>query len=446
MISLIKRILRLQPGEARLVFLFGFLILSNSLARQLASIVGISGFLDALGADSWLIVICVDYLLVLITGALASLIVDRINRVKLLSLLILSFAVIFVVFRLMFAFHSPGWLVYAFMIITAEQQFVTFPLIFWVLVNDTFSMAQAKRIFPVISGFGFAGLLIGIGMAAISPIVIERLGIHSEDVLLLNVIVYLIACLALVLGLRKVEIRKLSPSQDSVSKSLSEGWDFVRGIPSFRYLMYAILALALGDTIIEFRFLGITEQYFSNQTSYQEFYSLYILGVTLLALIIQTFLTSRIINRMELKNTFFFFPTAVLIGALGILLIPGMSVVVAAMLLVKLTRDTLHESSLKSFLALVPEERRGRVGAFVENYLIALGTILAAVITGLIILGGRLLHLDVTYIYLSIAIFAGGFAIWAIIKLRSVYDSSMLNWRLKRRQRGKTSMLDKLDF
>ena len=36
-------------------------------------------------------------------------------------------------------------------------------------------------------------------------------------------------------------------------------------------------------------------------------------------------------------------------------------------------------------------------------------------------------------------------AIWAIFKMRTVYDSSLFNWRLKRRQR-RSSVLDKLDF
>jgi len=42
-------------------------------------------------------------------------------------------------------------------------------------------------------------------------------------------------------------------------------------------------------------------------------------------------------------------------------------------------------------------------------------------------------------------VLAALFAIWAILKMRSVYESSLFNWRLKRRQR-RTSVLDKLDF
>jgi hypothetical protein len=40
---------------------------------------------------------------------------------------------------------------------------------------------------------------------------------------------------------------------------------------------------------------------------------------------------------------------------------------------------------------------------------------------------------------------ASMFALWAIYRMRRVYDSSMFNWRLKRRQRA-ASVLDKLEF
>jgi AAA family ATP:ADP antiporter len=47
--------------------------------------------------------------------------------------------------------------------------------------------------------------------------------------------------------------------------------------------------------------------------------------------------------------------------------------------------------------------------------------------------------------YLAIALLAAGVAVWAILNMRRTYDSSLLNWRLKRRQRG-ASVLDNIEF
>jgi hypothetical protein len=49
------------------------------------------------------------------------------------------------------------------------------------------------------------------------------------------------------------------------------------------------------------------------------------------------------------------------------------------------------------------------------------------------------------YVYIGAALLASVVATWAIARVRATYDTSMLNWRLKRRQRG-ASVLDKLEF
>ena len=48
-------------------------------------------------------------------------------------------------------------------------------------------------------------------------------------------------------------------------------------------------------------------------------------------------------------------------------------------------------------------------------------------------------------VYLGLAAVAAVVAVWLVIQMRKFYDSSLWNWRLKRRQR-RADVLDKLDF
>ena len=83
---------------------------------------------------------------------------------------------------------------------------------------------------------------------------------------------------------------------------------------------------------------------------------------------------------------------------------------------------------------------------FMDSYVPAVGTIVACGVTGLIIFIGRWLGIDANfYIYLAAAALAALVAGWSIYRMQNVYDSSMLNWRLKRRER-RASVLDKLNF
>jgi AAA family ATP:ADP antiporter len=440
------RLFRLQPGEGGLVFALGFLLFGNSLARQVSNIVSVSGFLNSGGVNQMLLVLLIDYTIVLIVAMLQSLIVDRFNRVRMMGFVSIAFAVVFVILRLMFVLGAPGWLNYSVMYLVAEQQFVLFPIIFWVLANDVSSFSKSQRIFPLIASGGFIGKLVGIGIAGVSSSFFAWAGLKSEEILLFNSLIYVVAYIVILTSLRNVESRPVVQRTETARETMAEGWNFVRDVPSFRYLMLAVLALALADTIIEFRFLVITDAVFVGQTAYQNFYSLYRLAATLLAFGVQTFLTNRFISNVHLKNVFFVFPIVVLLGSGGMMLSAAIAMAVGTMLGLKLTRETVDESARKSFQALVPEERRGRVSMFMDSYLASIGTILACLITGAIVLIGLWLNKDLHVVYMAVAFLSGGFALWATFKLRKVYESSLLNWRLKRRQRATSSVLDSLDF
>ena len=85
-----------------------------------------------------------------------------------------------------FTFRVPGALNYAVLYIVAEQQFIFFPLFFWVLANDIFDPAQARRLFPFIAAWSFIGKILGSLLTYSSPTLFERLNIASEEVLVIN--------------------------------------------------------------------------------------------------------------------------------------------------------------------------------------------------------------------------------------------------------------------
>ena len=428
-----------------LVVTFGFLIFGNSLARQVSNIVSVSGVLDVEGPNALLVVLIIDYALVFIVSAFQSLFVDRFNRVYMIAIVSLGFALAFILLRAMFWMYAPEWLNYSAIYLVAEQQFVLFPLIFWVLANDVFTFAQTKRLFPLIASLSFIGKLAGIALAGISPILFTALKLVGEDILLFNALIYIISSVLILTTLTKINLRDITKQSESLRETLSEGFEFVRDVLSFRYLTIAILFLAVADTIIEFRFWVITESAFPDQLAYQNFYSLYRLMVTLVAFGIQSLVTSRLTNNIQVKNVLLIFPFVAFFASGSMLLLASLvAATVGGMFMVKLTRETVDDSSRKSFQALVPEERRGRVSTFMDSYLTSIGTILGAVLTGIIVLIGQWSGKDLSLAYLAIAFSASIVAIWATFSMRSVYEKSLLNWRLKRRQRMSDSIIKKL--
>jgi MFS family permease len=436
---------RSSSVKPNIILTLGLILMGNAVTQQIAGIVAISGFLSSGDANQILWVWLIDYTLILIVSGLQTLIVDKFDRVRLMAGISFAFATAFVILRLMFAFNAPKWLNYSVMYLLAEQQFLFFPLVFWVLANDVIPTSQTKRMFPIISSWNFAGKLLGIGIVVLLPAWLHRMGIQTEEILLLGALIYTLICIWIRLRLKNVRIRKTIRKREPVRITLSEGWKFVRSVDSFRYLMMSLLAMSLCVTIVEFRFLGVTETVFTDELSYQRFYSLYRLIASVISFFLQMLITGWLIERISLKNAFFIFPSVVLISLAGMLFLPAMPVAVAAMLISKLTRETIQESVQKSFQSLVPEERRGRVSTFMDNYLFAFGIILACFVIGGILLISPMVGQDAHLIYLTAGVLGAIFGIWTTAKMRTVYDSSMFNWRLKRRQRG-SSVLDNIEF
>jgi ATP/ADP translocase len=403
----------------------------------------VSGFLNSGGVNGFLLIYLIDAILLFLLSSLLSLIIDKLNRIQLMGWVTLCYALVFIILRIMFMFNLPDQLNYSLMYIVSDTQFFSFPLIFWVMANDAFKVTQTKRLFPLISAMSFIGILLGIGVAFISPSLFAALGIKSEEILVLNALIYLIGYILLITGTKDIKLRKTFQKTQTVKETLTEGWHFVKDVPAYRYLMFIIIAMALSYTIIEFRFFVVTDASFTDVAAYQSFYSLFRLGVTVGAFLLQTFLTSRIIKAIQLKNAFFILPTTIFLSVIGLLISPLLLVAIAGMSLVRLVRISIDETTNKSFQAFVPEERRGRVSTFMDSYMPTLGIILACLLVGAVVLIESATGLDLHYIYLGIAFAFSGTALWAVFRLRKVYDASLLNWRMKRRQRG-SSVLDKL--
>jgi MFS family permease len=247
--------------------------------------------------------------------------------------------------------------------------------------------------------------------------------------------------------LNKVRVRKTVEQHVSAREAITEGWNFVKEVPSFRYLMTSMVAIAIVMTFLEYHFLATTDQEYAQMGNFQTFYSLIFLAQTLVAIVLQAVVTGRLINNFGLKNTFLVMPVTALVCVGWALGIPGLTSAAGAYLVGKLALNSVDDIARKTLQALVPEERRGRVSMFMDSYLFATGVIISAVIIGaiLIIRPTLLPNYPPYVIYLTIGGILSLIAIWWILKMRTVYESSLFNWRLKRRQRT-ANVIDKLEF
>ena len=447
MAQFVRQLFKLQPGETGLVIMLGALLLGNSLAYEISGVFAVSGFLgEGEGASAILIVWFIDMVLIAAAAAVYSLIIDRYNRLILIRWMTYAFAIFYAALRILFIVGLNDRLNYALAFLVAELHFFLFPLVFWVLANDILGIAKSKRLFPLIGSLGFVGKLMGVLIAMVSPTLLPKINLQSQELLSFNVIIYLHLFIVVAVGLGNVRIRETVKSAESLQKTMKEGWDFVRNVPIFRYLALSIIAMIAVETIIEFRFLEVTDVKYPETDDYQRIYSQYRLTLILVSILVQSLISNRVLSRFGLNNTPFILPVFSTAGLMVMLAFPArLGSSLAGILAVKTPLYTIDESARKGFQALIPEERRGRVSIFIDNYVYTFGAIVGLALITLAIVLGNAFDFDSFYAYLGAGLVLSLLAILAIVQMHRSYDVSMMNWRLKRRQRA-ASVLDKLDF
>jgi AAA family ATP:ADP antiporter len=439
----ILQFLRLKPGESGLVFVLGAILFANYAAMGITKVVSVSGFLGQVKDHYILLVWAVDMVLLILATGLQSLIIDRFDRIKLMVIVLLVFTGLYALLPAAFLFKSfPLSIAYTLIYLLNDQQWRFFPVVFWILVNDIFDPAAGRRLLPVIGIFAFVGTILGLGVAGLDA----RLQFGAVKLLYLNAAIFFVGSIVAYFGLRKVRIVSATRTGVSMKETFTEGWDFIKTVPAFAYVALGMLAAGAVMTVLLYDALSDAKLELGN--GFQGFYANYNLLIAVGSILVQT-LAGRVIEKLSLKNSFLIQPFVMLAASLTNFFVPGFWSSSSAQGVARVGYDTIDLSNRKAFQAMVPNEKRGRVSMFIDSYLPSFGTILGSLLAFGIIAAGLALGLKrdlYALVYLGAGVVLAALAVWAALRARRTYDESMLNWQLKRRTRGSSGVLDKLDF
>jgi ATP:ADP antiporter, AAA family len=440
-----------RSQEAKLTTLLGVILLGNAFAQKLSEIISVSSFFSNVGVNQIIWVWMVDGMLMLLVAGLQSLIIDRHSRRKIMEYMVMALALSFVFLQIIILMDGPAWFSQSLLFLLSQQQWLTFPLIFWVFTNDLLGIAQSKRLIPKIASWGFAGYALGIAFVGFTSLIMKRLAIPHDlmvtGCLAINIAIYSGIFLVLRLRFTHYKIRQVAHVSEPLQQTLSEGWDFIRNVDLFRYLVIAVLAIVVCETIIDFRFFQASFAAFPDLYTYQMIQSGYLFGRAIIEGLISQFLAQALITQLSLKAVFTLQPLFSLVASSLMLVVPTFLGSLGGIILHKGAQYGIDEPARKALEGLVPQERRGRVSNFIDGYMLGAGGILGALIIALFSLIGWVMGVDLLASngYLFGAVIAALIALISTWKMYQVYDISMLDWRLHRRKRG-DSILNSLDF
>jgi len=442
-------LLNLRPEEVNLAVSLWVLIAINTLVLELADVVATTGFISNLGVDNvpWLWV--GTTLLTIFAAGGYLVVIDRYSRLHLVSWLLIGLAVFYLFLELLFAFHAPDWFTYPSLYVLADQQFMIMPLAFWTLASDVYAVTESKRIFPFIASGAVIGGLAGNAIAAWVTFLAVKYAFGLSQIFTAVAVVLILSAVFLRFAFRNTTLRTRQSRDENATlrDTINIGLDYFRNIPVFKAVGALMLLTGLMLTLLEFHFLSVINNTVSSDLEFQRFLGYYKAVQTTGLLIFQWLITSRALTKIHLKNAFAVLPISMAVAGSIALGIPALIGAASARFVARTVYTGWDDPARKTLQGLVPDERRGRIAAFMDSYFITTATVLGCIIL-IILLSlksfGVITEQVVVWIYLGIGLVAAIAAIIISIYLRKVYDTSMLNYRLARSKRK--SVLDGIEF
>ena len=322
--DLIDRSIDLRPGELpALMISFGYffsLLCAYYIIRPLRDEMGILGGIKNL---PW--VFSGTFLVILAMVPLYGWVSSRYPRRQFLPLVYAFFIVNLLLFYGLFYFQvSPAHVAQSFFIwVSVFNLFVV--SVFWSFMNDIYDKDQAKRLFGAIASGGTAGALCG---PILTTWLAQPLGTHN-----------LLLISAALLGLSILFIARLSAWFDQQPQSREDtsyqqpigghwlaGFSLVFRSPYLMGIGLLILLYTTLSTFLYFQQASIIQDSFSDSAERTSVFAMIDLAVNSLTILIQVFLTGRLVRVLGLAWTLALIPLLLAVGFLILSLSPVLGV------------------------------------------------------------------------------------------------------------------------
>ena len=335
---------------------------------------------------------------------------SRFPRRRLLPAVYGFFIVNLFLFYLMF--HS-GWhppiIARAFFIwISVFNLFVV--SVFWSYMNDLFDQAQAKRLFGVIAAGGTTGAIIG---PALTSMLAQSMGVHN---LLLISITMLIMAIVCIYRLSSWYDQQATQAQQTVQQQ-PLGGSWLAGITlvtQSQYLLGICLLILLYSTLSTFLYLqqaSIIQTSFSDSAERTAVFAMIDLAVNSLTVLIQLFITSRLVKHLGLAVSLALIPALLVLGFIALVVAPVLTVLVVVQIIRRAGNYAIMRPSREMLYSVVGREEKYKAKNFIDTVVYRGGDAASAWVYD----GFRAFGLNLGQIAMIAAPLAG---VWALISWR----------------------------
>jgi len=364
-----SNLLSIKPNEWDGVFYFFLVLLVFSFGASFARSIGMTLFLDKVGGNYLPFIFIIQDLLVMVGSVVYAHYTRKVTGIAILEFFLLSTFIFSVFAQILFILTQHWWAdqfwVYGFFLVGFLFFYILISIHVGSVIASYFTAVQVKRVTPVIN----AGLPIGGALGGSTLIVLLNF-FHFEPHRL--VIALGAACL-IAYGLLRVINARFSPIRASTAqlrgnknpvRELLAAFNYVLGSQLMIFMSLAIMLFVIGNKLLEYQYQTIIyAKVFTDATQRATFFATYEVFANLAWLLVQLFITSRIIMKLGVGASNVIYPALAALAALALFIYFYLQ-----------AQQTIQESYLV-MLALgiitqfINQEMRGALRAPVNNLL-----------------------------------------------------------------------------
>jgi AAA family ATP:ADP antiporter len=370
-----QRAVDVKPDELRalgLAFVFNFIVLgSYYVLRPIRDDIGAAGGLENL---SWMYT--GTMVTMLLANALFSALVARSSRRRFIPITYRFFIANLVLFYLLMKFapaEQQVWVGRSFFVwVSVFNLFVV--TVFWAFMTDVFNSEQGKRLFAFIGVGGTLGAIVG---GTVTALLVKKLG--ALNLLFVSAILLELAARCIRFFPTHFVTSEAAPptSSDDAEKPIGGNlWSGVTHVARSPYLIGIcayLLLYGITSTLAYFQQADIAAHQFQDRGSRTAFFAQVDVAVNVLTILVQVFLTSRLLKWVGVGMTLSLLPAVNVIGFFAMGWMPLLSLLVVFQTLRRASNFAVSRPAREILFTVLPREDKYKAKSFIDTFVYRTG-------------------------------------------------------------------------
>jgi AAA family ATP:ADP antiporter len=363
-----------RPGELRalvLAGLFHFVVLASYyVLRPIRDEIGAAGGVASL---SWLFTATLAGML--LANALFSAIVQRLSRRRFIPLAYRFFIGTLLAFYAAMELGGPDaqpWIGRAFYVwVSVFNLFVV--TVFWGFMTDLFGSEQGKRLFGFI---GVGGTLGGLAGASLTATLVDNIGTHH--LLLISAVLLELAAWCVKGFPYSLRAALDSPTaiytgEKPVGGTLWAGVVHIFRSPYQLGICAFMLLHSITSTLVYFQQADIAGSAFSDRTARTAFFAQLDMAVNALTVVIQAFLTARLLHWLGVGLTLALLPLLSLAGFAAMAAAPSLALLAAFQVARRAVNYAISRPAREVLFTVLPREDKYKAKSLTDTFVYRAG-------------------------------------------------------------------------